>query len=59
MASNSTTLSESSKKIKITFFTSAEIEERKCDMKRASILEKLPDLRDDLEMRHEVIAELL
>ena len=30
----------------------------KCDMQRKNVLEKVPELREDLEMRHESIAEL-
>ena len=45
--------------LKIPFPNGAEIDVLACDMKRDNILEKLPELREDLEVRHEVILEIL
>jgi hypothetical protein len=45
--------------LKIDFFNSKELESRMCDMTPTDIEEKIPDLRDDLEARSNVIAEVL
>ena len=45
--------------LKIDFFNSKELESRMCDMTPTDIEEKIPDLRDDLEARSIVIAEVL
>jgi hypothetical protein len=43
----------------IAFFTNSEIDTFVCDMTRAEVIDKMPELREDLMARHPAIGELL
>jgi hypothetical protein len=53
------TTSDANKSLGITFFTASEIDTLTCDMKRAEIIDKVQELREDLKTRHPVVEEIL